>query len=118
VFLCNHPLGVVGGLGTNRLFDLFEWFFRVVRLLEPAPTPGDVELTDVSVGQNIVWQTTRLAKIHWERNEEVEGTATVAGVPEVQVSLLQKCAREGTTFGTLVSTRPAWDSQLVLPSLL
>ena len=59
-----------------------------------------------------------LAKIRWEPNEEVEGIATVAAGPQVQVSLLQKCPCEGTTFRPLVPACPAWDSRLVLPSLL
>ena len=124
-------------LGTSRLFDLAEWFFRVVRLKRPAPTGSALEFSamcriwrEISLGRNSLHQTRypqkskdrlathRLAKVRWERNEEVEGIATVAAGPQIQVSLLQKCTCEGTAFRPLVSAHPAWDSQLVLPSLL
>ena len=60
----------------------------------------------------------RFAKVCWERNEQVEGIATVAGVTEIQVPLLQKCSAEGAPLWTLADPRAARGSLLVLPALL
>lgn len=60
----------------------------------------------------------RSAKVCWERNEKVEGIATVAGVTEIQVPLLQKCSAEGAPLWTLADPGCARGSLLVLPALL
>jgi hypothetical protein len=60
----------------------------------------------------------KFAEVFRERNEEVEGIATVAGVTEIQVPLLQECSAEGAALRTLADPCGAWDSLLVLPALL
>lgn len=60
----------------------------------------------------------KFAKVFWERDEEVEGIATVAGVTEIQVPLLQKCSAEGAALRRLADPCGARDSLLVLSALL
>ena len=60
----------------------------------------------------------KFAKGCRERNEQVEGIATVAGVTEIQVPLLQKYSAEGAPLWDLANPRAARSSLMVLPALL
>jgi len=95
-------------------------FLSGVRLSRPPAANTVLLISFLRIGEQTKasYAFGKFAKVFWERNEEVEGIATVAGVTEIQVPLLQECSAEGAALRTLADPCGAWDSLLVLPALL